>query len=55
MLAAEAEGRDHILMVVQPVPGGLRTRIEAEEGVLRAVAMAAMTGMQQMQAQGAGF
>lgn len=51
MLANEASGRDHVRMVAQPVENGVRMRIEAEEGVLRAIGMAAM----QQQMQGAGF
>jgi hypothetical protein len=51
MLANEASGRDHVRMVAQPVDNGVRMRIEAEEGVLRAIGMAAM----QQQMQGAGF
>jgi hypothetical protein len=37
MLRNEAQGRDHIRMVGHPVPNGLRYRVEAEEGVLRAI------------------
>jgi hypothetical protein len=36
MLANEANGRDHLRLVTQPIENGLRTRLEAEEGVLRA-------------------
>ena len=55
MLTNEANGRDHVRIVVQPVPNGARTRIEAEEGVLRAIGMAAMAAqMQKMEAAGAG-
>ena len=52
MLANEAAGRDHVRIVMQAIPGGIRTRIEAEEGVLRAIGMGAMQA--QMQAAGAG-
>ena len=52
MLKNEANGRDHVRMVAQAIPNGARTRIEAEEGVLRAVGMAAMAA--QMEAAGAG-
>jgi hypothetical protein len=52
MLASEAAGRDHVRIVMQTVPNGIRTRIEAEEGVLRAIGMAAMQA--QMQAAGVG-
>jgi Mor family transcriptional regulator len=52
MLANEAAGRDHVRIVMQVIPGGIRTRIEAEEGVLRAIGMGAMQA--QMQAAGAG-
>lgn len=55
MLTNEANGRDHVRIVVQPVPNGARTRIEAEEGVLRAIGMAAMAAqMEKMEAAGAG-
>ena len=52
MLTNEANGRDHVRMVVQTIPNGTRTRIEAEEGVLRAAGMAAMAA--QMEAAGVG-
>ena len=52
MLASEANGRDHVRIVVQPIENGARTRIEAEEGVLRAIGMGAMAA--QMEAAGAG-
>jgi len=42
MLSDEASGRDHVRIVVQPIPNGARTRIEAEEGVLRAIGLAAL-------------
>jgi len=41
MLSREASGNDHIRIIVQPVENGVRTRIEAEEGVLKAVSAAA--------------
>lgn len=53
MLTNEANGRDHVRIVVQPIPNGARTRIEAEEGVLRAIGMGAMAA--QREAAGAGF
>jgi len=53
MLANEANGRDHVRMVGQPIENGIRMRLEAEEGVLRAIGMAAMQA--QMQAAGGGF
>lgn len=40
MLANEANGRDHVRMIAQPVDDGIRIRFEAEEGVLRAIGMA---------------
>jgi len=52
MLANIADGRDHVRIVVQPIPNGARTRIEAEEGVLRAIGMAVMQA--QMEAASAG-
>lgn len=51
MLTNEGTGRDHIRMVVQPIPGGLRYRLEVEEGVLKAIGMGAMAA----QAQGVGL
>ncbi len=41
LLKSQAQGRDHIRAVGQIVPNGLRYRIEAEEGVLRAIGAAA--------------
>lgn len=52
MLSNEANGRDHVRIVVQPIPNGARTRIEAEEGVLRAIGMGVMAA--QMEKAGAG-
>ncbi len=52
MLSSEAAGRDHVRIVAQTVPNGIRTRIEAEEGVLRAIGTAVM--QKQMEAAGAG-
>lgn|GEM_PF-473340 len=52
MLTNEANGRDHVRIVVQPIPNGARTRVELEEGVLRAIGMGAMAA--QMQGAGAG-
>ena len=52
MLANETAGRDHVRIVSKLVDNGILTRIEAEEGVLRAIGMAAMQA--QMQAAGAG-
>jgi hypothetical protein len=51
MLENEANARDHIRITSQPIENGIRMRIEAEEGVLRAIGMAGM----QAQMQGAGF
>ncbi len=39
MLSSEANARDHVRMVVQPIENGARSRIEIEEGVLRAAIM----------------
>jgi hypothetical protein len=50
MLANEAGGRDHVRMTSTVQDNGIRMRIEAEEGVLRAIGMAAM----QAQMQGVG-
>lgn len=52
MLDDEAEGRDHVRIVAQAIPNGQRSRLEAEEGVLRAIGMAVM---QAQAAAGAGF
>jgi hypothetical protein len=40
-LNGEAKGRDHIRATGQVIPNGLRYRLEAEEGALRAVGVAA--------------
>lgn len=50
-LKNEAEGRDHVKIVAQPVENGLRTRFEVEEGVMRAIGVAVKA--QQAQAMGA--
>jgi hypothetical protein len=50
-LKTEAVGRDHVKIVAQPVENGLRTRFEAEEGVMRAIGVAVKAS--QMQAAGA--
>jgi hypothetical protein len=50
MLKNDARGRDHIRIVGQIVPNGIRYRFEAEEGALRAVGQAIVIG--QMQALG---
>lgn len=53
MLASEANGRDHVRIVTQPIPNGARTRIEIEEGALQPIGMAVQQA--QMQGSGAGF
>ena len=50
-LKTEAVGRDHVRIVAQTIENGLRTRIEAEEGVMRAIGVGVMAA--QMQAMGA--
>jgi len=50
ILANEANGRDHVKIVVHPIPLGARTRVELEEGVLRALGEA----FNQARAQGVG-
>jgi hypothetical protein len=45
---SQSSGKDHVRIVAQPIENGVRMRIEAEEGVLKAVGMAAM--QQQMRA-----
>jgi hypothetical protein len=42
MLRNDAQGRDHIRIVGQPIKHGQRYRIEAEEGVLRALGKASI-------------
>jgi hypothetical protein len=49
-LKNEAEGRDHVKIVAQPVDNGLRTRFEVEEGVMRAIGVGVKA--QQQQAMG---
>jgi hypothetical protein len=49
-LKNEAEGRDHVKIVAQPVDNGLRTRFEVEEGVMRAIGV----GVKAQQAQAMG-
>jgi hypothetical protein len=52
MLRTQAQGRDHVRVVGQLIPNGLRYRLEAEEGVLRAIGKAAAeTQRQALQAQ----
>ena len=41
MLRAEAQGKDHVRIVAQPVTHGLRVRIELEDGALKAIGQAA--------------
>jgi hypothetical protein len=52
MLKNEAQGRDHLRVVGQVIPSGLRYRFTAEEGVLRAIGAAATEAQRQaLQAQ----
>jgi hypothetical protein len=54
MVEDEASGRDHLRIVGKTVPNGLRYRLEAEEGVLRAIGAAALEAQRnamQQQAQ----
>jgi hypothetical protein len=46
-LRNEAQGRDHIRMVGQMMPNGLKYHIEAEEGVLKAIGKAATAAQEQ--------
>ncbi len=55
MLSEESAGRDHIRIVAKSIPGGILTRFEAEEGVLRAIGMAAMQAQAQAAGAGRGF
>jgi hypothetical protein len=50
-LKTEAVGRDHVRIIAQPIENGLRTRFEAEEGVMRAIGVGVMAS--KMQAMGA--
>jgi hypothetical protein len=47
---AAGTGSDHVRMVGEPIPNGIRTRLELEEGVLRAIGK----GANQARLQGAG-
>jgi hypothetical protein len=47
MLRNEAAGRDHLRMVGQILPNGLRYRVEAEEGVLKAIGRIATEAQRQ--------
>jgi hypothetical protein len=47
MLRNEALGRDHVRVVGQMIPNGLKYRLEAEEGALRAAGKAAIAAQQQ--------
>lgn len=53
MLANDASGRDHIRMLLTIIPNGSKFRIEAEEGVLRAIGMMVMQAQMQQQPAGA--
>jgi len=33
----QAEGKDHVILVTKPIPNGSRTRLELEQGVLKAI------------------
>jgi hypothetical protein len=46
-LRTQAQGRDHIRAVGQVVPNGLRYRVSAEEGVLKAIGAAATEAQRQ--------
>jgi hypothetical protein len=51
MLNNQAQGRDHIRMTGKLIENGLRYRIEAEEGVLRAIGKAAVEAQRKAQQQ----
>jgi hypothetical protein len=51
MLQNEALGRDHLRVVGQMIPNGLKYRVEAEEGALRAVGQAAAQAQEAAAAQ----
>jgi len=46
MLSNDAQGRDHIRLLGKLIPNGLTYRIEAEEGVLRAIGIAAQVAQE---------
>jgi hypothetical protein len=46
MLEEQAQGRDHIRLVAQLLENGFRYRLEAEEGVLRAIGKTADAAQQ---------
>jgi hypothetical protein len=51
MLKSDAQGRDHIRATGTLVENGLKYRVEAEEGVLRAIGKATMMAQQRAQQQ----
>lgn len=55
MLADSATGVDHVRLVGQPIENGIRMRLELEEGVLRAIGMAAQQAKMQAAGAGGGF
>jgi hypothetical protein len=44
-LLAQSPGKDHLTITAKAVPNGSTTRIEIEQGLLKAIPMAIMTGM----------
>ncbi len=44
MLTSDSSGKDHLHMIAEGVPSGMRMRLEVEEGVLKAAGTAAMMG-----------
>jgi hypothetical protein len=46
LLRTQAQGRDHLRMVGTAIPNGLRYRVEAEEGVLKAIGTSAANQQQ---------
>jgi hypothetical protein len=51
VLEKEAQGRDHVRAVEEIIPNGMKIRIEAEEGVLRAIGKAAAQAQQEAMQQ----
>lgn len=52
MLQDQAQGRDHVRIVGKYIPNGVQSRIEVEEGVLRAIGAVAAQAQQAAQQQG---
>ena len=53
MLRTQSAGRDHVRIVGQMIPNGLRYRIEAEDGAMKAILAKAIEAQQQAAAEAA--